>query len=239
MADLFDTYEEDFVELKTTVENRITSIPSLDGSKRESEIQQAESDIQELEQLVRSMNLSARNVGGNNGLLSKIREYESESSKLKTSLRKATMQMKADSERNNLFGGGVRGDHVLAGSMDQRERLLSATEKLERSNADLQQSIATAEDTMNVGIEVMGNLDVQKNSMYGIKEKLGHVNENLTKAKKIMITIGRRAITNKLIMAIIILVLILAVCLIIYIKFFSGSSSSQPTDTTAPPSPTN
>jgi len=94
------------------------------------------------------------------------------------------------------------------------------------------------QDTMNVGIEVMGNLDVQKNSMYGIKEKLGHVNENLTKAKKIMITIGRRAITNKLIMAIIILVLILAVCLIIYIKFFSGSSSSQPTDTTAPPSST-
>jgi len=240
MADLFDNYDEDFQELKNSLENRIKSIPNLDGTRRQSEVQQSESDLQELEQLLKSMNLSARNVGLNQGMITKIRDYESEVGKLKTSLRKATMQIRAQSDRESLFmGGGLREEH-LASSMDQRERLLSATEKLERSNTELDQSISTAEETVGIGIEVMQNLDTQKGVMLGIREKLGSVNENLGRATKIMKTMARRVVTNRLIMAIIILVLLLAICLIIYVKFFSGSpsdtgatySSSQPAPTT-------
>jgi len=240
MADLFDTYEEDFEELKKIVEERVRNVPSLDGSKRESEIQQAESDIQELEQLVKSMNLSARNVGSNQNLISKIREYEGETSRLKTSLRKATMQIKASSDRNSLFTGGLS-EKQLAGSLDQRERLLSATERLERSNMELKAAMATAEQTVSVGIEVMGNLDTQRSTMYQIKEKLGNVNDNLSRAKRIMGTMARRVYTNRLIVGLIIFVLLLAICLIVYFKFFDGitSGSDQTSNTTAAPSPTS
>jgi len=236
MADLFDNYEEDFVELRTSVENKIKNIPNLDGSRRQTEIQQGESDIQELEQLLKSMNLSARNIGSNQGLISKTRDYENEVTKLKSALRKATMQIKAISDRDSLFVGGIRDEH-LSSSMDQRERLLSATERLERSNTDLRQTIATAEETVGIGVEVLGNLEAQKQTMVGIREKLGRVNESLGRAKRIMRTMGRRVVTNKLIMAVIILVLLLAVVLVVYIKFFSGSSSSTP-DTTPTPDPT-
>jgi len=231
MADLFASYEEDFLELKTTLENRITTIPNLDGSNRQSEIQQAESDLQEIEQLIKSMNLRARNSLANQSLMSKIKDYESESSKLKTNLRKATMQIKVQTDRDSLFGG-LREEH-LSSSMDQRQRLLEATEKLERSGNELKHAIATAEDTVGIGIQVMDNLHDNTQKMHGIKDRLGTVNENLGRAKKIMGVIGRRVVTNKLIMGLIILVLILAICLILYIKFFSDSSSSTPTDTTA------
>jgi len=238
MADLFDNYEEDFVELRASVDSKIKNIPNLDGSRRQSEIQQGESDIQELEQLLKSMNLSARNIGSNQSLLVKIREYENEVSKLKTALRKATMQIKASTDRDALFVGGIRDEH-LASSMDQRERLLSATEKLERSNVDLRQTIATAEETVGIGIEVMGNLETQKQTMLGIREKLGRVNENLGRAKRIMRTMARRVVTNKLIMAVIILVLLLAVALIVYIKFFAGTDTADGTPATIPdPQPT-
>jgi len=180
------------------------------------------------------MNLSARNVGMNQSLLSKIKGYENDLGKTKISLRKATMQLRANSDRDSLFIGGLRDDH-LGYSMDQRERLLSQTERLERTKAEISGAIATANQTVEIGIEVMANLEEQKGTMSGILGKLGHVNENLGRAKKIMRTMGRRVITNKLIMAIIILVLILAVCLIIYIKFFSGSNTNnQPTDTSTP-----
>jgi len=241
MADLFDNYEEDFLESKKNIEARISTIPSLDGGKRDSEIQQAESDIQEMEQIVKSMNLSARNVVSNQGRLSKIREYEGEIGKIKTSLRKATMQLRATSDRDNLFAGGLRNEHMV-GSMDQRERLLSATEKLDRSNVELRQAMATAEETVSIGIEVMQNLENQRGVMYQIKDKLGSVNDNLSRAKRIMSTMARRVVTNKLIMAIIILVLVLAICLIIYIKFFSGTATdttSTDMTTTAAPSPTS
>jgi len=237
MADLFDNYEEDFQELKNSLENRVKSIPSLDGTRRQSEIQQAESDIQELEQLLKSMNLSARNVGFNQGLITKIRDYENEVSKLKTSLRKATMQIRAQNDRDALFVGDLKDEH-LQSSLDQRERLLSATEKLERSNTDLQHSIATAEETMGIGIEVMENLERQKGVMMGIRGKLGNINENLGKASRIMRIMARRVVTNKLIMAIIILVLLLAICLIIYFKFFSGGTTSPTTTDSPAPSQT-
>jgi len=239
MADLFDTYEEDFVELRNSVDSKIKNIPNLDGSRRQTEIQQGESDIQELEQLLKSMNLSARNVGSNQGLISKIRDYENEVSKLKTALRKATMQIRAGSDRDSLFVGGLRDEH-LSSSMDQRERLLSATEKLERSQTDLRQTIATAEETVGIGIDVLGNLDTQKQTMMGIKDKLGRVNENLGRAKRIMRTMARRVVTNKLIMAVIILVLLLAVVLVVYLKFFAGSGGSEndTTETIPVPQPT-
>jgi len=201
----------------------------LDGSRRDSEIQSAESDIQELEQLVKSMNLSARN-GMSQSSLAKIKGYENDLSKTKSSLRKATMQMKMTADRDNLFSGGLREEH-LSTSMDQRERLLSQTERLERTKTDLNSAIQTANQTVEVGIEVMANLDEQKGKMTGILGRLGHVNENLGRAKKIMTTMGRRVVTNKLIMAMIILVLLLAICLIIYFKFFSTTST---TPTTSP-----
>eukprot|EP01118_Nematostelium_gracile_P016299 TRINITY_DN6711_c0_g1_i1.p1 TRINITY_DN6711_c0_g1~~TRINITY_DN6711_c0_g1_i1.p1 ORF type:complete len:251 (-),score=75.84 TRINITY_DN6711_c0_g1_i1:59-811(-) len=228
MADLFDNYEEDFLELRNRIEKKISSIPTLEGSRRESEITEAESDIAEIEQVLKSMSLSARNVSSGKNLQPKIKEYENEASKLKTSLRKATMQMRAESDHQALFKRGVREDT----SMGQREKLLSNTERLGESSNELRRARAEAEGTVQVGIEIMEELENQRTVMMSIRERLGRVNENLGQAKRIMRTMTRRVATNKLITAIIILFLLLAILLIVYIKFIpKGSSTPEPTPT--------
>ena len=63
-------------------------------------------------------------------------------------------------------------DEHLQSSMEQRERLLSATERLDRSNNDLKASLVTAQETVTIGIEVMENLDKQKQTMNDIREKV-------------------------------------------------------------------
>jgi len=215
------------VDLRTRIEQRIRNIPSYDAPKRRTEAQTADNEIKEAEQLVRSMNLSAKGVPNSPSLIQKVREYETEVSKLRGSVRKAESQMTAD--RTELFSGYKEPD--MSASLDQRERLLHTTEKLDNSTATIKQSIATAEETVGVGIEIMENLDKQKRQMVGMRENLSGIEEQLSKAKIVLQKMARRVITNKLIMAGIVLVLILGILVIVYVKWFAGSSSDTPSTT--------
>jgi hypothetical protein len=49
--------------------------------------------------------------------------------------------------------------------MEQRERLVTANSRLEKSSNVLKSAISTAEETVVIGIDTMGNLDEQKNKM--------------------------------------------------------------------------
>jgi len=222
--DLFLHYEEEFVDLKQTIEQKVKTIPSFIGGQRTQEVRNAELDIQDAEQTLRSMNLSARNVASPNNvkLLQKCKEYENDIEKLKSELRKAEMKINVGAERDSLFSssGGIR-DDMMATSMDQRARLLSNTESLDKSSIQLQEAMRTAEETVQVGMGVMEDLDRQTNTMMQIKEKLGHINDSLFRAKGILRTMSRRVVTNKLIMAFIMLVLLAAIGAVVYFKWFS------------------
>jgi len=234
---LFDAYEEDFIDQRNSVEAKIKNIATLDGPRRQQEIQAVESDIQDMEQSLKSMTLSARNISSNQSLLAKIKEYESDLSKQKTALRKTTMQISALNDRDNLFKGALKDEH-LATSMEQRERLLAATEKLDKSNVMLKDTNRLAQDTVFIGIQTLEHLEEQKSTMENIREKLRGVNENLGKATKLMRTMARRVVTNKLIMALIILVLLGAVVLIVYLKWFAGSGTDATPVTSSSPDST-
>jgi len=228
---LFQTYEEDYADLRTRIEQRIRNIPSYDATQRRSESQVAETEIKEAEQLIRSMNLSAKSVPNNSQLMQKVRDYENEISKLRISVRKAEAQM-STSDRSELFSGFTSPD--MSASLDQRERLLNATEKLDNSTNLIKQSQATANETVEVGVEIMENLDKQKRQMVGMRENLSGIEEQLSKAKVILQKMARRVVTNKLIMAGIVLVLFLGIGIVVYVKWFSGSGTpNTPTTTTS------
>lgn len=133
----------------------------------------------------------------------------------------------------------------MATSRDQRQRLLSATDRMEASNVDIDHAIAMTEDTIQVATGVMQNLEEQKSVMQRIIDrvillflkwtnphvKTKGINDQLETAGRLMRKMGRRAIANKFIMAGIIIALLLAIAVVVYFKWFSGSSSS--TDTTS------
>jgi len=225
--DLFHHYEEDFIEARTQAETRIKNIPSCDPARKVGEVQACENDIQDAAETLRNMMLSARSLGENPATTTKLKAFEAELNKLRVDLRKSEMAFHKNSDRDTLFSGGLK-DDILAGSLDQREHLLSTTDRLSRTNTQLKQAMATAQDTENVGIEIMENLDRQRVQMVHIKENLSGINEKLAKANRIMRVIGRRIYTNKAIMFVIILVLVVTIFLIAYLKWFSGGSSSKP-----------
>lgn len=56
--------------------------------------------------------------------------------------------------------------------MDSRERLLTQTERLERTNTELSKTISEAQGSVQLGIEIMENLDDQRNTMHRIQDRV-------------------------------------------------------------------
>jgi len=173
------------------------------------------------------MNLSARN---NPTLLAKIKEYENEVSRLKTSLRKADMQVSVSGDREELFSG-IKTEDVMAASYSQRDRLLQTNEKLDKSTIELVTAVSDAEGLVGTGGIILDNLDRQTDQMRGMRDKLEGINESLDKAKRLMKGIARRAYANKLILLVIILVLLFSVGLVVWFKWFRNTNSNPVTPT--------
>jgi len=69
----FEHDEEDFIELRSTIDNRIKNIPQIaDGVTRRGEIQKAETELKDAEDTIRSMDFNMRNVGMNATMQKKI-----------------------------------------------------------------------------------------------------------------------------------------------------------------------
>lgn len=74
--------------------------------------------------------------------------------------------MPSSSSREELFGGLESGDGDLdASTVDQRSRLLSGTDRLGESSRRLQDSHRLALETENVGINILGTLKGQRETI--------------------------------------------------------------------------
>jgi len=232
---LFQQYEEDLKELLTAIESKIHGIPNFEHAEKVDQVRSIESEIQDAEQTLRQMSLSAKQVPNNAALLKRAKDYENEISKYKVNLRKAEMQINQKSQRAELFSG-LKED-MMASSMDQRARLLETTDTLDRGTTTLKGSVTTALETIVIAEGTMQTMNEQTSQMKGIRDRIDGINNKIGKAGKVLSNMGRRAITNKLIMALIILVLLGALALIIWLKWFyktgstSDSSSNQASST--------
>jgi len=216
----FENYEEDFKETRASIDKRISSIPILQGGEKVIEVQKAQQEIQEAETLIKQMSLAVRNIPNNSSFLQKLKSYETDLQNLKISLKKSEISMKALQNTQDLLGVTVS-EEGMSSSMDQRERLLGVTQKMQKNSDDLDHAISLTVETIQVGADVMVNLDEQKTVMQNIIEKTRGINEQLGKAGRIMKVMGRRAYQNKFIMFIIILVLIGSISLVIYFKWIA------------------
>jgi len=228
MPDLFDSYEEEFNELRAQVEQRSRTIPTLEGASKRTELQRAETELREMDQIIRKMNLSGRS---NAKMVPKIKEYEQEMSRLRNAIRKADMQVSQATDRGELFSG-VKLDDVMSGSMSQRERLISANDRLDKGSADIEYANRLAEETVRDGVVILENLDTQSEQMRRMRLELEDIDTTLGKARKVMTSIARRAWANKIILAVIALLMVAGIGLIIYFRFVRDDSASTGAATT-------
>ena len=112
----------------------------------------------------------------------RLRNYATDLDKSRRELKKAA----ADADRQQLFGNrrGAGGDNGNYDAVtDQRQQLLSGTQRLERTSERLTRSQQIANETENIGASILTNLHVQREQIQNTQNTLlegeGYINKSV------------------------------------------------------------
>eukprot|EP01117_Protostelium_nocturnum_P003369 TRINITY_DN1435_c0_g1_i1.p1 TRINITY_DN1435_c0_g1~~TRINITY_DN1435_c0_g1_i1.p1 ORF type:complete len:280 (-),score=107.67 TRINITY_DN1435_c0_g1_i1:31-798(-) len=237
MGTLFDTYEEEFLELKTNFGDLLKTIknPSTYHDDKKETLSQANNVISESEELLNSMKLSA-NTGSNKKLISKCAEYEKEVKHMKQELRNVESEIQEKEDRDSLFSGGRRKTELIEGNADHKASLLRDTEKAKKTSTMLKDAKKEVFETMDIADDALRRLDEQNSMMERMKERVREINAGLGTAKRTIGQIQRRVMTNKLIFGLIAFFLFCAIIGVIWWRYVRDpNAESTPTTSTPPP----
>ena len=244
MSAIFDGYEREYCDLSTQLGRKINQLGALAGDSRNQKARDITNDLSEADALIRRMDLEARSLPPDkkNPLLSKLREYKADLSKLKSDAKKSTSTNPDLSNRAEL---GLVGDSWSASSAAQRERLLQTTDRINRTGDNIRQSKQTLLETevsvrkkrgrrrdprgadvdlsppnkKELGVSILQDLHRQRETITHARDTLHGVDDNILKSRKILSVMARRIMQNKAIMFGIIAMLVGSIGLVVYFKF--------------------
>ncbi|CEG73665.1 hypothetical protein RMATCC62417_09000 [Rhizopus microsporus] len=171
-SDLFANYEQDFTSIVDSIKSKIEKqIPNQKGEERKATIRAVERELDEADEILGQMEMEVLNVPtpSRTRLQAKLRLYKSEVEKLKRDLRRTTAIIPKNTDREELLGGLGNNDDLQsdydASTMDQRQRLLSGTERLAQSSRRLEDSHRLALETEGIGINILSTLKGQRETL--------------------------------------------------------------------------
>ncbi|GAX73418.1 hypothetical protein CEUSTIGMA_g870.t1 [Chlamydomonas eustigma] len=214
---LFKQYETDYCNKSTDISRKINTIPSLSGEQRRIKTAEIENDIKSADVVIKSMDMEARSLPPSiaQPLLTKVKDYKADLTALKEQMKKAqSASPVGDAARAEL---GLGGDYYST-SAGQRERMLTATQRMERSTQNLTYAKETLDRTQEDGANILTELQRQRETIERSRNTLQDADDNISKARKVLSSMARRVMQNKIIMAGIILFLLAGIGIILYVK---------------------
>ncbi|KAJ5070979.1 vesicle transport v-snare 13 [Anaeramoeba ignava] len=213
--DMIENYEEEFLSLAKTIQEKNTKIPTLSGDERRQNIRSAQKELEEAFDMLQQMETEARSLTqeNRNEANKKIQKLQDKYNNLQKDLKNAIASFSYQEDRDSLFSG--RPDLQVT-SQDQRKTLLEANEKLDRTTGILEDTQRVAFETEELGTQVLGDLHNQRKVLENSRSNLKTADVSVDKSHRLLSIMGRRAIVNKIIFVIIILVLLAIIIVIIY-----------------------
>jgi len=220
-TELFSSYEAEFRLVTTDLSTKLETLPPLTGEARKTALSTAQRTLDEASELLSQMQLEKQNVPSTSrtALNQRVRNYASDVDKYKRKLRAL-----AD-DRAALFGGDRYRDEPGMGGpggdvqLEQRQQLLSGTDKLDRSTQRLRASQALANETEQIGASTLANLHGQRETIQHTTDVLLESEGYVDRSVKTLRGMARRMATNRIITIAIITVLVLLIFAVIYSKF--------------------
>jgi|TARA_B110000196_G_scaffold151097_1_gene130302 vesicle transport through interaction with t-SNAREs protein 1 len=103
---------------------------------------------------------------------------------------------------------------------------------MEKSTDKLREAYRTAMETETVGAQVMQDLHEQRQTLERSRGRLSKAGAGLARTSRVLKTMGRRALANKLLLWFMIAFLLLMIMMLIYLELFGNSTASA-----SPPPP--
>ncbi|RVX75782.1 hypothetical protein B0A52_00138 [Exophiala mesophila] len=221
-SELFSTYEAELKLVEADVTQKLDQIAEVTGEERKVAIRGAERALDEAKELLDQMNLEKSNIptSSRSKVNSRFRNHQSDIDALLRKLK--AFRDEAAADRKALFGDRYT-DDPESGSRDaqfeQRQQLLSGTDRLGRSGERLRESQRIALETEQIGANTLADLHQQRNVIENTHRNLLQSEGYVDRSVKTLRGMARRMATNRIITIAIITVLVLLIFGVIYSKF--------------------
>jgi len=213
-SELFSSYEAELKLVQADLSQKLDQIPDLSGEPRKAAISQAERALEEVNELLDQMRIEKQNIpsASRTKINQRFRNHESDVDAAKRKLRSL-----AD-DRSALFGSRYS-DNPSDVQLEQRQQLLSGTERLDRSTQRLRDSQRIANETEAIGASTLGDLYRQREVIQHTGDTLLESEGYVDRSVKTLRGMARRMATNRIITVAIITVLVLLIIAVIVSKF--------------------
>lgn len=214
--DEFRVYHD---KLRDVVSNKL---PKLTGEIRKRELRNAERLLEDAEAQITQMFEEAQSAPGSfrTKLLSQTRGHKNDLEKLKRDLNvaKSVSSLPSPGSRDDLLAKNSSG--VSDFESQQRGLMQEGLDIMGRTSESVERSQRIAAETDEYGVQILADLDDQKESLIRVRDKVKQTDSDLTKSRRILQSIGVKMITNKLLLIVIIILEVIILGATVYIKFF-------------------
>lgn len=191
-SELFSNYEAELKLVQADVSQKLDQIPELSGEPRKAAIAQAERALDEAKELLDSMRLEKQNIpqASKVKVNQRFRNYESDVDAAKRKL-KSLQEDKAA-----LFGKRYTDNPTGDDQLEQRQQLLSGTDRLERSSGRLRESQRVALEAEDIGRNTLADLGRQRETIEHTRSTLLESEGYTDRSNKTLKGMARRYIPS-------------------------------------------
>ncbi|KAH6618847.1 t-SNARE [Boeremia exigua] len=212
----FGGYEAELKLVQADLSQQIEQIKESTGEPRKAAISRAERALEEADELIGQMRLEKSNIPVNlkSKYNAKFRNFESDLDAAKRKLQQYT------NDKAKLFGSRYTDDPEQGDvQLEQRQQLLSGTDRLNRSSGRLRESQRIALETEQIGAGTLSDLHRQRETIEHTRSTLLESESYTDRSIKTLRGMARRMATNRIITIAIITVLVLLIIAVIWSKF--------------------
>ena len=166
----FDGYSAELNLVTADLTQKLDTLSSASPEDRKNTISSCNGLFDEAAELVTSMKMEKASVpqSAKTNIAQRLRNHESDVDALKRTL------VSLNSDKAQLFGSRYRDDPEGLGDeqAEQRQQLLSGTDRLGRSSQRLRDSQRVANETEQIGAGTLADLAQQRTQLEGTRERL-------------------------------------------------------------------
>ncbi|AMD21433.1 HER154Cp [Eremothecium sinecaudum] len=214
MSSLLSTYDSEFqttIQQCKTLLQQAASEPLPERNSTLKSIEQHKDELFDiLDQMDVEVNNSVSDPQQRATLKARLRDFRKDLNSVKQTLQELVDTRNRDS---------LLSSHSPSLEDDQRQQLLSSHAILQRSGSKLVDATRLANETEDVGNQIMSDLRMQRETLENTRQNLFQADAYIDKSVRTLKSMSRRLVANKFISYAIIAVLILLILLVLYSKF--------------------
>ncbi|XP_034419026.1 vesicle transport through interaction with t-SNAREs homolog 1B [Cyclopterus lumpus] len=173
--------------------------------------------LQGMEEELRAAPSSYRNA-----MSTKLRMYRRDLGKLQRDMKNSAPAFGSTSQTSEGSRHGIYSSENQQSTQLQSQRalLLHGTDSLNNATQSIERSQRIAAETDQIGTDIIEELGEQREQLDRTRNRLVDTGDNLSRSRKILRAMSRRLVTNKLLLAVIILMELAILGAVVYLKFF-------------------